>query len=197
MFESYQALQEFGDQYTSIGDYAQAQRCYEKAASLAPDEPGPYVGLGTVDLEEKRLEDAETAFKVAIRLDRKCSRAYCGLAIIHQRKGDFDKAFDMYLKCLELDTDNLAALLGLFQTSCQTGSFTKIRGYLEVYLRMHPEDTKVMFCLAALYDKDEQLEKAKETLSDILTLEPLYTEAVNLLEEVEHQLVQSNVKNSR
>ena len=96
----------------------------------------------------------------------------------------------MYLKSLELDTDNLTALLGLFQTSCQMGSFDKVTRYLKTYLDMHPGDTSVMFSLAALYMKDGRLEKSKKTLLDVLTLDPDNKDAVNLLEEAEHNLAQ-------
>ena len=55
---------------------------------------------------------------------------------------------------------------------------------------MHPGDTKIMFCLATLYMKDGRLNEAKKVLSGILASEPDYTNAANLLEEVEHQLNQ-------
>jgi tetratricopeptide (TPR) repeat protein len=35
----YEALQEMGDCYASVGNYKQAQKYYEKAAVLAPDAP--------------------------------------------------------------------------------------------------------------------------------------------------------------
>ncbi|MHC4425023.1 MAG: tetratricopeptide repeat protein, partial [Planctomycetota bacterium] len=149
--QNYDVLQELGDCHTSVGNYTQAQQHYEKAAILAPDEPGPYVGLGVVALQTNLLDDAEIAFKVACRLDTNCSKAYAGLGLAAQQRADYKQAFEMYLKCLELDTDNLIALLGLFQTSCQMGSFAKVTHYLDVYLTMHPGDTSVMYPLAALY----------------------------------------------
>ena len=100
----------------------------------------------------------------------------------------------MYLKCLELDSENLTALLGLFQTSCQMGSFSKVIHYLEVYLNMHPGDTSVMFSLAALYMKNEQFEQSRKTLLDVITLDASNQDAVNLLEEVEHNLAQRRQK---
>ena len=187
----YEALQEIGDCYTSVGNYTQAQQCYEKAASLGPDEPGPYVGLGVVALQKNLLDDAEVAFRVASRLDPDCSKAYAGLAMVAKKKTDYKQAFEMYLKCLELDTDNLTALLGLFQTSCQMGSFAKIIHYLEVYLDMHPGDTSVMFSLAALYMKEDRIEQSRKTLLDVLTLDHDNKDAANLLEEVEHSLAQT------
>ena len=188
--QHYEVLQEFGDCYTSVGNYTQAQQYYEKAAVLSPDEADPYVGLGVVALQKNLLDDAEIAFRVACRLDANCAKAYAGFAMVAQQRADYKQAFEMYLKSLELDTDNLIALLGLFQTSCQMGSFSKIIHYLEAYLNMHPGDTSVMFPLAALYMKDGKLEESQKILLDLLTLDKSHTDATNLLEEVEHSLAQ-------
>ncbi|MHC4171495.1 MAG: tetratricopeptide repeat protein [Planctomycetota bacterium] len=188
--QHYEVLQELGDCYTSIGNYAQAQHCYEKAASMGPDEPGPYVGLGVIALQKNLPDEAEIAFRVACRLDGNCSKAYAGLAMVAQQRADYKLAFEMYLKCLDLDTDNLIALLGLFQASCQMGSFAKVTHYLEVYLNMHPGDISVMFPLAALYMKDGRFEQSKKILSNILALDENHKDAANLLEEVEHSLAQ-------
>ena len=143
-------------------------------------------------LQKNLLDDAEIAFRVACRLDANCAKAYAGFAMVAQQKADYKQAFEMYLKSLELDTDNLVALLGLFQTSCQMGSFSKIIHYLEAYLNMHPGDTSVMFPLAALYMKDGKLEESQKILLDLLTLDKSHTDATNLLEEVEHSLAQVN-----
>jgi tetratricopeptide (TPR) repeat protein len=190
--QHYETLQEMADCYASIGNYKQAQKYYEKAAVMAPDAPGPYVGLGVVALQNNQLDDAEIAFKVACRLDANCAKAYAGLGLAAQQRADYKQAFEMYLKCLELDTDNLIALLGLFQSSCQMGSFEKVTGYLEVYLNMHPGDTSVMFPLAALYMKDGRFEESRKVLLDILTLDKNHKDAADLLEEVEHSLAQEN-----
>jgi tetratricopeptide (TPR) repeat protein len=190
--QHYEALQEMGDCYASAGNYILAQKYYEKAAVLSPDAPDPYVGLGVVALQNNQLDDAEIAFKVACRLDADCAKAYAGLGLTAQQRTDYKQAFEMYLKSLELDTENLIALLGLFQASCQMGSFAQVTHYLEIYLNMHPGDTSVMFPLAALYMKDGRFEESKKVLLDVLTLDKNHTDAANLLEEVEHSLAQEN-----
>ena len=186
--QHYQVLQELGDCYTSVGNHEQARACYEKAATLEPDEPAPYVGLGVLALQKDLLDDAEIAFRVACRLNAQCAKAYAGLAMVAQQRADYKKAFDMYLKCLDIDTDDPVALLGLFQTSCQMGSFTKVIHYLQIYLNMHPGDISVMFSLAALHVKDRRFQQAEKILRDILTLDPDNEDTANLLEEVEHNL---------
>lgn len=189
--ESYKVLQELGDHYTSLGDYVQAEKCYEKAALLDADQPGLYVGLGMVAFQKKLLDDAEISFRVACRLDENCSRAYGGLAMVAQERADYDRAFEMYLKSLQLDPDNLTALLGLFQASCQMGSFAKVIHYLELYLNMHPEDSSVKFSLAALYIKEGSFEQSRKILLDILAFDGGNKDASDLLEEVEHNLAQT------
>jgi len=187
----YADLQELGDCHASVGNYVQAKQYYEEAANLACDEPGPYIGLGVVALQQQLLDDAEIAFRVACRLDGTCAKAYAGLGLVAQQKSDYKQAFEMYLKCLDRDTDNLLALLGLFQTSCQMGSFAKVIYYLESYLNVHPGDTSVMFPLAALYMKDGKLVQSRNVLSSLLSLEPDHEDAANLLEEVEHNLAKT------
>ncbi len=188
VLQHYEVMKELGDCYTSSSDYEKAKRCYEKASTLGPDEPGPYIGLGVIAFQNGLLDDAEIAFRVACRLDAKCAEGFSGRAMVEQKREHYEKAFDLYLKCLELDTDNLTSLLGLFQTSCKMGTFEKVIYYLEVYIEMHPADTSVMFSLAALYMRDGQLEKSKQMLLDMLALEPENKDAANLLEEVEHTL---------
>ncbi len=190
--QDYQTLQQLGNCYISLERYEEASRCYEKAALTEPDEADPYVGLAAVAFETNLLEDAENAFRVAIRLNPKCAAAYAGLASLAQRKTDYRRAFDLYLKCLELDNDNLTALLGLFQASCQMGSFAKVIHYLKLYLNQHPRDKSVMLTLAVLYMKDQRPVRAREILLDILKLEPRHKDAVNLLEEAEHIIKQKN-----
>jgi len=153
------------------------------------------LGIGMIALQKGRLEESINAFKVAKRLDGDCAKAHCGLAIAYQQTGKLSDAFDHFLKCLKLDTDNLTALLGLFQTSCLMGSFSKVIYYLEVYLDMHPEDTSVMFCLATLYMKDSSLFMSKKILLDILKVEPQNMDSANLLEEVEYLIAQSKAAN--
>jgi tetratricopeptide (TPR) repeat protein len=188
--QHYDVLMELGDCLTNVGKYDEAQQRYEKAALLSPDAAGPYLGLGVVAMQKNMLEDSEIAFRVACRLDPNCAKAYAGLAMIDQQRKHYSKAFKMYLKCLELESDNLTALLGLFQTSCQMGSFEEIIHYLQVYLDMHPGDTSVMFALSALYMKDGRLAESKKILNNILALQPEHKDAGNLLEEVERGIVQ-------
>lgn len=144
----------------------------------------PHVAAGVAALEEGRLDQAAGAFRTALALSSECGDAYAGLAMIYQRTEDYPAALEMYLKCLEHDGDNLAALLGLFQTSCRMGSFARIIHYLQFYLAGHPDDASVLFCLAALHAREGRLAQAERDLRRVLTMEPDKKEAAELLAKV-------------
>jgi tetratricopeptide (TPR) repeat protein/SAM-dependent methyltransferase len=186
----YEVLNELGDCHTCVGSYSQAHRCYERASLLAPDEPGPYVGLGVGAIQKGSLEDAETAFQVACRLDPQCAEGYGGLAMVAQQRRDFSGAFDLYLKSLERDSNNVAVLLGFFQVSCEVGSFKEVICHLEKYLQLHSRETLAIFALAVSYQKTGRVDLCKSTLLNLLALNPADRDAANLLTEVEHNLLE-------
>ncbi len=182
--QHYEVLKELGDCHASLGNYDRARQCYEEAAVLAPEQAGPAVGLGVVELQLGHLDAAEGAFRRAARLQPDCAEAYGGLAMVAQHRGRHQEAIDLYMACLDKDADNLVALLGLFQASCQSGSFARVIHYLEVYLNRHPGDTSVLYCLATLQARDGRLEKAADALQTILALDPDSAEAADLLAQV-------------
>lgn len=192
--ERYAVLKELGDCHAAVGDAAAARQCYQDACNLAPEETGTYVGMGLLAAQDGRLEEARRSFDIARHLDPACAGAYEGLATIHRRTQNFPAAFEMYLKCLELDTNNLMALLGLFQTSCQMGTFSKITYYLEIFLETNPQDTSVLFCLATLYARDGRLRHASKALRRVLDLAPDKIEAAKLLAQVTSSLAKDELR---
>ena len=186
----YAAIKKLGDCHAATGQPQAARQCYQDACELAPEQTGAYFGLGLLDLDGNRFEQAKRSFEIARRLDGRCAEAYAGLAVIHQHNRNYPAAFEMYLRCLELNSDNLLALLGLFQTSCQMGTFSKIIHYLEVYLKTNPDDAAVLFCLATLYARDGRLKAASRTLRRVLDVEPDKIEAAKLLAQVTDSLAQ-------
>jgi len=192
----FEVLMRLADSYQAVGDSHKAEKCYRAAASVKPNRAGPYLVLGTLALEEERFDEARRLFQQALDLDQDCGEAYGGLAMIHQQKGDYAAAFEAYLKCLYLDSDDLVALLGLFQASCEMGDFSKIVHYLEVYLDAHPSDASVLFCLATLYVRSGRLDDAHRALAKVVALAPDRREAKALLAELDKELAAADSRTS-
>jgi tetratricopeptide (TPR) repeat protein len=183
----YEILKELGDCLEAEADYFRAQQCYEEAARLAPHKVEPHVSRGVVALQAGSLDEAGRAFGQALQVDDRCAEAYAGLGMVAQQRQDYARAFELYMKALDRDVNNLVALLGLFQSSIQMGTFSKIIHYLEVYLGQHPDDVPVLFCMATLYARDNRMNEAHDTLHRLLKLDPGHVEAVTLLKEVERK----------
>ncbi len=184
----FDTLMQLADCYEELQKWDSARKYWQAASALSPDKAQPHVRLGTLAFQRGQLDQAERLFRVAGKLQEDCGEAYGGLAMICQHRGDHSGAFEMYLKCLELDTDNLVALLGLFQTSCRMGSFSKIIHYLEVYLENNPSDASVLFCLASLYAREGRLWRARQAVRKVLKEAPEKQDAKNLLAELEEAL---------
>jgi len=143
-----------------------------------------HLDAGAAAMQNGLLAEAAGAFRRALAADPRCAEAYGGLAMVYQQSREYPAALEMYLKCLELDGDNLIALLGLFQTSCRMGSFARIIHCMQVYLRSHPDDASVLFCLGSLYAREGRFLEAGNALRRVLALNPENTEAVELMAKV-------------
>ena len=187
--ENYQLLKEPGDWCAETDNFERAEDCYRQAVSAAPGEPGPYIGLGFLALQFDQLDDAAKVFGTVMKLKSDCAEAHGCMAMVHQRRKEYPQASDMYVKCLQANPDNLVSLLGLFQTSRRMGSFSKVIHYLELFLEMHPDDTSMLFCLAALYARAGRLGEARQTLVRVVSIDPDKTEAVALLDKVHGAII--------
>ena len=187
----YHRLKEAADSCAVAGELGRARGLYCQALEVEPHRADSYAGLGVVALAEGRPHEAQGYFELARDLDRNCGEACAGLAMIYQDRRQFRQAFTMYLRCLEIDGDNLMALLGLFQTSSQMGTFSMIVHYLKVYLSRHNDDAPVLFCLATLYAREGALPAAREAALKVLSLQPDNAEAAGLLQRIEQNISSS------
>ena len=187
----YKIMSLLAECYGSLRDDTLSERYWRAAAALAPTKADPHVALGTMALQNQQLDRAQRHFEVARQHNVDCIEACDALAMVFQQKQDYASAFEMYLKCLELNPDNMVAMLGLFQTSCKMGSFAKIIHFLEVYIEKHPSDASVLFCLATLYAKDGSLAKAQVAVEQVLDQEPDKQDAKSLLAELRSALAES------
>ncbi|HPD46262.1 MAG TPA: tetratricopeptide repeat protein [Anaerohalosphaeraceae bacterium] len=197
LVDDYAFLMRQAEYHVAAGRYMEAQQDFMKASLLAPQRPQPHIGLGAVALHSGNLEDAQTAFENACRLDGACAKAYCGLAIVNHCRSRAQDACDMYCRCLDIDGDNMTALLGLLDIAAEQRSFEQIKKYLQKYIVRHPDDVAVILALAAVYLHQEQFAAAREVLFDILVHDPHNATASALLEELDHILINEELERAR
>jgi len=182
----YEVLMQWADFFVALKETEYARQYYIKASTLAPWRGEAHVGLGVVSLQQNDLSGAQAAFETACRLDSRSEKGFCGLGIVHQQKADYHKALSMFSRCLELNGDNMTAMLGLFEASHRVRRMDEIRYFLQRYLARHPQDIAIMLCLASVYLRAEQFGAARRVLADVLILDADNMTAVGLMEELDH-----------
>jgi len=167
-------------------DYEQASKDYAEVCRLEPLNPRPFIGLGVLALRVNDFENAQTAFETACRLDPASPKALCGLAAAHHLQARPQMAAAMYRRCLELDEDNLTALLGLLEIANDTKQFDTLPPLLRQYISRHPDDVAVRLCLAAAYLNQNLPAPAHKVLLEILTINHQNAAASAIIEEFEN-----------
>lgn len=100
------AFSRLADHYRKAGDIDQAIDVCAKGLERHPDCITGHIVLGRCYLEQKRLENAVSAFMNVCRMDRRNITAIKMLADIFMRQGLSEKAGDLYSLLLKIDPRN-------------------------------------------------------------------------------------------
>ncbi len=96
-----------------LGLSGEAAEAYEKAAGLAPRDPGPPNGLGVLSVEAGDFDRAAAFFEQALVIDPDYHEARLNLAVAEMRRGHADAARaaldDLLRRHLDPDTARKAA----------------------------------------------------------------------------------------
>lgn len=97
----------------SKGQISEAEKCFEKALSIDPDNAMAYCGLGQVYTQRRDLDRAMSYYTQAFLIDRANPQAYIGLGCVYFMKGDTAKAIESYKEAISLDAKSAQAYFGL------------------------------------------------------------------------------------
>ena len=96
--------------HEQLGNRVLAMKAFELALEREPDNAGANERLGLLYVEAKQDEIAENVLKTAIRIDSRRWRAYNGLGILADRRGDFGTAKQNYDEAQRLQPDNAGVI---------------------------------------------------------------------------------------
>lgn len=151
-----QALTNLGLALIQLQDYEEALNCYQRVASIRPNDPLPvekvaqmYERMGDLDrasqaslraaemyLKKRDVQKAIENWERVTRLNPENIQAYSRLALVYERIGDKNKAVSAYL-----------ALASLFQNE---GDITKATSAANRALSIKPDSVEVASALASL-----------------------------------------------
>ena len=179
----YEINKELGECYLFMGELDKAESYYHKAAGSNGVHPDPYLGLATIAVQRGDLDQALAMYQKAEDI-ASSDKSLAGIALVSAQQGQEAKAFDLYLKALTVNPENIVALFGLVQVSHVLGRTAEAIAPLAQFLELNPGKTEVRYalsgCLAACGRKDE----AREHLGMLLETDPSNASAAELLAQL-------------
>ncbi|MCB0405084.1 MAG: tetratricopeptide repeat protein [Bdellovibrionales bacterium] len=182
--ERFEVLKESGNCYFRLGRETEAREAYLGARDVRPDSVLLEVNLGMVELQCRRLEEAENHFQRAMDLEAGCSKAYSGMALVAQEREDFFVAEKYFYKALDLDPLNQTALLQLVARAHRCGEFASISERLKQFVAREPDNVDVNYAYATVLFKCSRWAECRERLHLALSKDPHHRPSQKLNREL-------------
>ncbi len=133
-----------GIAYTRKGDYNNALKALDKAASIDSSFATTFDNMGNVYLSiylntknEQELQKAIENYKKAVEINPDNAVAYNGLGAAYRESGDMDKAIEAWEQSLAIDPEYGLSLYNLGYSHMNRGENKKALKYLSKYLDLY------------------------------------------------------------
>lgn len=141
---------------------------FKNAVSLNKMEDRSWYMLGYAQFKLGKLGDAITNLEKSVRLNSKAADVWRILGETYVRAMQKKKAEDAFDKMAKLAPDNLTFLGGVAATCRHFMHFELAVKYMEVARKAHPDNESVAITLANAYRDNDEGEKAKALLLELL-----------------------------
>jgi tetratricopeptide (TPR) repeat protein len=160
-----EALCNKGFAFLGLEQTGPALACFARAQALRPDSAEAWLGIARTRKDEYLLDEAETAVRRAIELDR-TSDALCMLGSIQAAQGKPDLAREAFNAALEVDPACNSARMGLGNLLLEEGRFSEAEEIFRAAATDSEERMSTLFSLV-------QARKVKKTDPELAELEAL------------------------
>ncbi|MBW1980563.1 MAG: tetratricopeptide repeat protein [Deltaproteobacteria bacterium] len=170
----------------SLGREREAEEALKRAAELAPQEPGTWFQLATLQEQQGRLAEALRNLEKAVELKPRWPKAYRLLGEWLLRKGAHDRALLAFKKALKLHSDDARALSGL--ALIYSGRQANMEVALSLARRsveLEPDNILMLKRFAGLLLENQQWDEAARQCRRAAKLAPEDREIQRLMARIE------------
>lgn len=148
------------------GRFGEADREARRALADPETRAVAYSILGTIKLQENRLEDSAKLLGEAIRLEPKLVGAQLSLAQVYTLQNKPDLALARFQKVLELDAGNPSARLALARAAVEKGNYAQALTLTEPVRSALRESPEGLYVIAAALLKSGKRDEAGPLAAD-------------------------------
>jgi tetratricopeptide (TPR) repeat protein len=133
-----------GNAYLKAGHFVQAERHYEVAHQIEPNDPEFLYNLGLARHKNRNYQGAATAYLMAIKLNPNIPEVYNNLALSLFEQSHFSEAEIECQKAIQLRPKFYEAFLTYTKICVATGRPSEAERKLELAIKMRPDGSEAM-----------------------------------------------------
>jgi len=183
-----EALARIGNCYMKLQNIVSAENYYQKSLTIEPQGYVASVGLGLLEVQLNKSDDALKRFTEITQNYPDSDKAFSGLGIAYSKKNKNSHAMAAFSQALKLNTENKPAMSSLLALSYQSNQFDQVELAMKQYLEIHPDNLDILLGLAGVQYKLNRFEEAQNTLSILLKINPNHIDANSLLLKIEAKI---------
>lgn len=151
-----------------------------QGCSKSEDKIKNYLESGKSLYEKGNYDKAKIQFKNIILLNNKHSEAYYRLALIDEKKQNWQSMFNNLSQVIRLDPKNNDAILKLGRLNLLSGRQNEAIKNVETVLKTDPNNPDALALKGAVFVKQEKMDDAMALAEQILKQHPDHTDAISL-----------------
>ena len=156
----------------TTGDHANAEACYRKSLSLAPDFVDSRINLANLMLETGRLDGAEAEYRAALDLSPDSAAAHYGTGMLALKRKRSDDAITAFERAVELAPQLLPARINLANLLLLSRRHEEAVRHLEEAVAYAPDSFDVRLNLCAALQQVDRTSEAVEVARAALAMAP-------------------------
>jgi tetratricopeptide (TPR) repeat protein len=145
------------DDYLAEGDtdmqqtkLADAEKAYQQAAAIAPNDPRVHIALGNLYVFEHKPDDAQVEFMRVIEIDPKNAATHVALGNLYNDQVQHGLAENQYRAAVALEPDRSSYHLDLAEVLEKEGKNAEAEDQIRTAVGLTPKDAKAHLALANL-----------------------------------------------
>jgi tetratricopeptide (TPR) repeat protein len=163
------------------GKTNEARNSFIQAVSRKPEFIEPLTQLVSLDLSEKRSEDALARVKKQLELSPQSLGLHMLLGRVHLARGEGNAAEAAYLKAVELNPQVLDPYMELGALYARTKRYDEALEKLEDAKKVNPQNLGVYMLLGMIHEQRNDIAQAQASYERVLQLNPRFGPAANNL----------------
>lgn len=154
------------------GDFDDAVEILRETVRTSGTNAKIYTELGQIYIAQKRLELAQLVLAKALELDAKDPSIYNALALLAQKQGKAQEAFNLFDQAASLDATYIDARFNKASVLLDAGDYARAKVELAAIVEKRPDDYQAQVALAVAHRGLKELPEAKRVLQRVIKEAP-------------------------